>query len=410
VLVKIRRLFLLLAVFALIAAGCGGDDDDEATDTGSEDTTEDTAEGPGECTLEEPIKIVGLAETTGEGAQAVPYYANGWEMGVEAVNEAGGICGQDVEFQRLPISPTDTAAAKNSYLQAVDAGADMILGIPSSTPIVALGADIVTSGIPTIGFAAPGNVFKGAEGSVGGDNLFIIRPRNAGVGAAQAEYLVKTLGKKKIGLVCVNITFGQQGCDAAKPAIEEAGGEIVARETHEVTDTNLTTKVVALKNAGVEGIVAFTFPNTGVVLFNQMADNDLNVPVIAGAVSALSIATKNVQPAALANVYGLDDCAPAVEERASDFNEAYQAKFKSAPTYSAAQAYDSLFIAKQVIEAAGTDEPGAIVEALAELEYEGACTDYSADEGNGLAQTAVIESFGEDGTPKVEENVDIPAT
>lgn len=405
-LVKIRRLFLFLAVLALVAAGCGGDDD-EGADTSTEDTTESAADG--ECTLDEPIKIVGLAETTGEGAQAVPYYANGWEMGVEAVNEAGGICGQDVEFQRLPISPTDTAAAKNSYLQAVDAGADMILGIPSSTPLVALGADIVASGIPTIAFAAPGNVFKGAEGSVGGDNLFVIRPRNAGVGAAQAEYLVKTLGKKKIGLVCVNVTFGQQGCDAAEPAVEKAGGEVVARETHEVTDTNLTTKVVALKNAGVEGIVAFTFPNTGVVLFNQMADNDLNVPVIAGAVSALSIATKNVQPAALANVYGLDDCAPAVEERASEFNEAYQAKFSSAPTYSAAQAYDSLFIAKQVIEAAGSDDPGAIVDALAELEHEGACTDYSADEGNGLAQTAVVESFGEDGTPEVEEHVDIPA-
>ena len=405
-LVKIRRFVLLLAVLALVAAGCGGDDDDD-TDA-SDDTTEDTADG-GECTLDEPIKIVGLAETTGEGAQAVPYYANRWEMGVEAVNDAGGICGQDVEFKRLPISPTDTAAAKNSYLQAVDEGADLILGIPSSTPAIALGADIVNSGIPTIAFAAPDTVFKGTEGSVGGDNLFVIRPRNSGVGAAQAEYLVDTLGKKKVGLVCVNVPFGQQGCDAAEPAIEDAGGEVVARETHEVTDTNLTTKVVALKNAGAEGIVAFTFPNTGVVLFNQMADNDLNVPVIAGAVSALAIATGNVQEDALGNVYGLDDCAPGVEERAAEFNEAYQEKFSSPPTYSAAQAYDSLFIAKQVIEAAGGDDPGAIVEQLADLEYEGACTDYSTDDGNGLAHSAVIETFGPDGAPKVEETVEIPA-
>jgi branched-chain amino acid transport system substrate-binding protein len=409
---KIRRFAVLFAVLALLGAACGGDDEPEETASGSEVEAGQEDEGTegGDCTLDEPVKVVGLAETTGEGPQAVPYYANGWEMGVAAVNEAGGICGQDVEFERLPVSPTDSAAAKNSFLQAVDAEADVVLGIPSSAPIVALGPDIVSAGIPTIGFAAAPNVFTDAEESVGGDNLFIIRPRNSGVGVAQSEYMVQTLGKKKIGLVCVNQTFGQQGCDAAEPAIEAAGGEIVARETHEVTDTNLTSKVLALKNAGVDGIVAFTFPNTGVVLFNQMAENGLNVPIIGGAIPALAIATGNVTEAAVANVYGLDDCAPAVEERASEFAAAYEAEYGAPPTYSAAQAYDSLFIVKQAIEAAGSVDPAAVTEAMSQVEYEGACTDYSVDGGNGLAQTAVIESFTADGKAKVEETVEIPAS
>lgn len=409
---KIRRFAVLFAVFALLATACGGDDDPdlEASPSPAEETAGEETEGGEDCTLDEPVKIVGLAETTGEGAQAVPYYANGWEMGVEAVNEAGGICGQDVEFERLPVSPTDSAAAKNAFLQAVDADADMILGIPSTAPLVALGPDIVSAGIPTIGFASPPNVFLGAEGTVGGENLFLIRPRNAGVGAVQAEYMVETLGKKKIGLVCVNQTFGEQGCAAAEPAIEDAGGEIVARETHDVTATNLTSQVLALKNAGAEGIVAFTFPNTGVTLFNQMASNGLNVPLIGGAIPALAIATGNVTEEAVANIYGLDDCAPAVEERAADFAAEYEERYGAPPTYSAAQAYDSIFIAKQAIEAAGSTEPAAVTEAMADVEYEGACADYSVDEGNGLAQTAVVETFEADGTTKVEETVEIPAS
>jgi branched-chain amino acid transport system substrate-binding protein len=405
---KLKRLCLLVAVLALLGAACGGDDSsDEQSATSSSEAS--AGQGGGDCTLDEPVQVVGLAETTGEGAQAVPYYANGWELGVAAVNEAGGICGQQVEFKRLPSSPTDTAAARNTFLQAVDAEPDVILGLASSAPLVGLGADIVKSGIPTIAFASPPNIFRDAEGSVGGANLFVIRPRNTGISSAQAEYMVKTLGKKKIGLVCVSQTFGQQGCDAAVPAIEAAGGEVVARETHEVTDTNLTSKVIALKNAGVEGVVTFTYPNTGVVLFNQMAQNGLDVPSINGAIGALAVATGNVSDAAIKEVYGLDDCAPTAEDRAADLVAAYQAKYQSKPTYSAAQAYDSLFMVKQAIEAAGSTEHAAVTAALAKLRYDGACTDYEADAGNGLAHSAVIESFAPGGTTKVERVIDIPA-
>jgi branched-chain amino acid transport system substrate-binding protein len=404
--VKFRRIAVLFLALALVAAACGDDDDDESTAT----TTTEGASSE-ECTLDEPLKIVGLAETTGEGSQAVPYYANGWQLAVDEINEAGGICGQDVSFERIPISPLDNAAAKNQLLSAFDKKPAFLMGMPNSATVVALAPDVARSGIPFIYFSSPPNAYLGATASVGSDNAFLIRPRTVGGASAQVEYLVKTLGKKKIGLLCVNQTFGQQGCDAAKPAIEAAGAEVVARESHEVTDTNLTSKVLAFKNKGVDGIVAYTFPNTGVVFFNQLADNGVNVPVMTGAIAGLAIASGNIKPDAIKNLYGFDDCAPAVEERASDFAEAYKAKFGGkAPTYSAAQAYDSLFIIKQAVEEAGSADHAAIVAAMKKVSYEGACTDYEADPGNGLAQSAVIESFGADGTPKVEKSVNLPPT
>jgi branched-chain amino acid transport system substrate-binding protein len=403
--VKLKRFALLLCVVALVAAACGGDDKSDNASTG--DTTGSTAApDSGGCKLDKPLKVVGLAETTGEGAQAVPYYANGWELGVQKVNDEGGICGQPVDFERVPISPTDNAAAKNQFLSAVDKKADVIMGMPNSATVVALAGDVLRAATPMIWFSSPPNAFLGATGSVGNKYGFLIRPRTTGTTTAQIDYLIKDLGKKKIGLVCVNQTFGQQGCAAAKTAIEAAGGTIVDTETHEITDTNLTSKVLGLKNKGVEGIMAFTFPNTGVTLFNQLADNGVDVPVMTGAIAGLATATGSVKPDGIKNLYGFDDCAPAVEDRAKDFAAAYKAKFAGKnPSYSAAQAYDSLSIIKQAVEKAGTADKEAVAEAMKSVDYDGACVHYKADEGNGLSQSAVLETFDATGTPKVVKTV-----
>ena len=407
---KIRRFALVLCVLALLAAACGGDDDDDNASSGGTSTTAPSG-STSECTTDKAVKVVGLAETTGEGAQAVPFFANGWELGVAAVNEAGGICGMPVDYERIAMSPTDNAQAKNSFLSALDKKADVLVGIVNSATVIALGADVARAQTPTIFFSSPPNAFMGftGQGGVGSDYAFLIRPRTTGAATAQVDDLVNELGKKKIGLLCVNQTFGQQGCAAAKPAIEAAGGTVVDTETHEITDTNLTSKVLAFKNAGVDGIMAFTFPNTGVVFFNQLADNNVKVPVMTGAIAGLAIATKTLKPDAIANLYGFDDCAPAVESRAKDFAAAYQAKFGAPPSYSAAQAYDSLFIIKEAVEKSGKVDKAAITEALTSVSYKGACADYETDAGHGLAHSAVLETFGADGVPKVVKQLEIPA-
>ena len=405
---KLKRFALLLCVLALVAAACGGDDKSDDSASTNDTTADSTAPGDsGTCKLDAPLKIIGMAETTGEGAQAVPYYANGWELGVQKINDEGGICGQQVDFERVPVNPTDNAQAKNQFLGAVDKHPDVMMGFPNSATVVALAPEILRAATPFIYFSSPPNAFLGAEGSVGNKWGFLIRPRTTGTTGAQVDYLINTLGKKKIGLVCVNQTFGQQGCAAAKPAIEAAGGTVVDTETHEVTDTNLTSKVLGLKNKGVDGIVAFTFPNTGVVLFNQMADNGLNVPIMTGAIAGLATATGSVNPDAIKNLYGFDDCAPAVESQAADFLAAYKAKFGKNPSYSAAQAYDSLSIIKQAVEKAGSNDKDAIAEALKSVDYEGACVHYKADAGNGFSQSAVLETFDATGTPKVVKKVDL---
>jgi len=218
------------------------------------------------------------------------------------------------------------------------------------------------------------------------------------------------LGAKRIGLLCANIAFGTQGCDAAAAAIEEKGGEVVARESNETTDTDLTAKVLALRNANPDAVLAFTFPNNLVVLYNQAADNGLNVPIFGGSSAGLIIGA--VETDARKNVWGTDDCVPSNDPETADWKAKYEQKFGKkmiGSGYNIAESYDSIMLAAEAIKRANSLDPGDIADALRELEYDGICTTYSSDEGQGLHHSTDIVRFDADGVGESVKQVEVPA-
>jgi branched-chain amino acid transport system substrate-binding protein len=403
---------------ALVAAACGDDGETSSTTTAASGAGQTTVAGGGagattaSCKVDRPMKLVGLAEKPPESANAIPDYANGWELAVTQVNDKGGVCGQKIEFERIPMSPTDVASAKVAYLSALDKKADMTFGMNSSTIVLAVAPEVLKAATPNIYLSAAAQVFIGAANGVGNEWGFVIRPRNNSSAVVQADYLTKDLGKKKIGLLCAIGAFGDSSCGAAKPAIEAAGATVVSQQQAAVDATNLTTQILAFKNAGAEAILAFEFPNPMVVLFNQMADNSLNIPVMGGASAGLAIATKNVKANALPNVLGIDDCVPVADTAnkvAVDFTAAYKAKYNLDPGYAAAEAYDSVYLAAEALKKAGKLDKKALADALRTITYQGACENYKADAGQGLHHASYIESFDAAGKPKIVKAVSIPA-
>ena len=411
---KARWIIASFVAFALVAAACGDDGEESSPNTtaapsGAAQTTVAGGGAAASCTIDRSPKLIGLAEKPPEGPNAIPDYSNGWELAIDQVNAKGGICGKKIEYERLPASPTDNNAAKTNLLTALDKKADVMMGIPNSATVIALAADFKAGGTPILLGSASVGIFLGAANSIGSEWTFVTRPRNAGLAIAQADYLTKDLGKKNIGLVCATQPFGVQSCDAAKPAIEAAGAKVGSRQDTDVSATNLTTQVLAMKNAGVDAVLAFQFPNVIPVLANQMVENGLNVPVLAGASAGLGVATKNVKPDALKILYGLDDCAPASEDRAKEFAAAYRAKYNLEPGYAAAESYDSIYMIAAAITKAGKLDKKAIADALRQTDYKGACDDYKTDAGQGLHHRAVFETFNAQGVPQVTKQVAIPA-
>jgi branched-chain amino acid transport system substrate-binding protein len=401
-----------LLVLALVAAAGGDDDSDDngstATTAAPGGTTGETGgDGGGDCSLDGPVKIVGLAEKPPEGPNAIPDTAEGWEMALEEIGDT--VCGQPLEFERFPASPTDGAAATNAYLQALDEEPAVIIGLPSSTAVLAAAPEVAKNGVPTIFMALAPQAFADAE--AGSEWGFTIRPRNTSISTEVVKYAVEDLGAKRIALLCANNAFGTSGCDAAAAAAEDEGVEIVARESNETTDTDLTAKVTAIKNSNPDVVIAATFPNNLAVFYNQAADADLNVPIFGGSSAGLIQAALNAD--SRANAWGTDDCVPASDPDTAEWKAKYEEKFGKkmiGSGYAVAEAYDALMFSVKAIEEAGSTDPDAVAEAMRTLEYDGVCTTYKADAGQGLHHATDIVKFDAEGVGESQKLLTLEAS
>jgi branched-chain amino acid transport system substrate-binding protein len=411
---RTRLLVVPVLALALLAAACGDDDDDATSSTTAAPTettaaggSSTTAGGETDCALDDPVKIVALVEKPPEGPNAIPDFEEGLQMAVEEIG--GEVCGQEFEYERIPASPTDGNAALNAYLQALDKEPTAVVGLPSSTAVLAIAPEVKKAGLPMIYWSVAPQAFVGGE--AGSEWGFLARPRNTGIATLQVDYAMNDLGGKNIGLLCANIAFGTQGCDAAQAQIEKNGGKVVARETNETTDTDLTAKVIALKNASPDAVIAFTFPNNLVNLYNTAADNALNVPIFGG--SSAGLIVKAVNANARANVWGTDDCVPISDPDTADWKAAYEKKFNKKMTgsgYAVAEAYDSVLFTVAAIEAANSTDPKAIADAMRELTYEGICTEYKADPGQGLNHETHVVQFTADGVAESKKKIEVTAS
>jgi branched-chain amino acid transport system substrate-binding protein len=344
------------------------------------------------------VKIILLAETTGESPAAVPYYNNGAQL---AANELGS----RVEFSRIA-APLTPAQAETALNQALDEDPDAIIGFPASSQTIAISQRILDAGIPFFSLSSGEQLVK--NGPNGGKNLFLIRPVDTLVATAEAEYVVNDLKAKRIGLLCVDNATGVNGCNAAKKVIEpKRGVEIVAERTNSTTATDLTEQATAME--GADAILDFNFPNPIGVFAQQLVDNGIDVPHVDGASAGIAVASGSVTGEAATNLNGVDDCVPTISKNSKVKNWVadYEAEYGSTPppNYSAAQSYDAVKLIAAAAKNAGSVAPAKLIKAIAAINYKGICADYKADNLNVLQHTADLTKFSAEGQVGIKKKL-----
>ena len=398
-----RRIVVAIAVaLAVVVAGCGKDDNKKAKKGAGTATTA----AAGDLTLDQPMKIVLLAEKKGESPAAIPNFFDGASLAISDLNAKGGVGGRPVDMKTIP-APLDPARAENALLQAFDEKPAGIIGLPASAQVVPLAPKITAGGVPVILLSAAGTAFKGAQAQ--GSWAFSIRPRNSGVAADVGRFVMGDLNAKKVGLICVNNPFGTTGCDAAEKIVKDKGGEIVARRTNEASATDLTEQVLAMK--GADAVIDFNFPNPLGVVANQLVQNGIKAKHADGASSGLAVASGSVKGEAATNLYGVDDCVPTEDSRAvaTEFTKAFKAKNAYDPDYAAAEAYDSVMLLAEAVKHARSTDPTKIAAALRVLTYEGLCDpSYKSDSEQILHHQSFFLTFTADGERRVVRRFTVP--
>lgn len=434
-----RRGVAITAALALTVAACGGDDDDtsadepapvsttasdddtEATDppddtvgdtdtteptesttpSDSTDTTEAPADEPSELQLDRPLVLASIEPMT--GSNVLTQYINGVRMAVEDINANGGIGGHPIEFKEYD-NQLDAQAAVSAAQLAVSDGADVVIGNPASITNNAAAPIIQDAGIVYLnaGVSTP----IALDEPLGHPLTFRIMTPMPELIYAMSQYVIDTLQPGKVGLMGLNIDYGQNALPQFEEELSGAGIETGDPRLYPYDVTDVTSDILAMQ--GSDAIIDWSYPNQMALGIRTAIQNGLgDIPYLGGPSASIVNSRELVPPEAQTNLFGVQSCDPRTDSReyVREWAQRYEEKFDEQPDYSSPSVYDAVFFLKKAVEAAGSLDHEAIAAAMSEITLdEGTmCAGtYRVDDRNQLTHEAVVMSF-ENGEPTQEQ-------
>ncbi|GAB6157393.1 ABC transporter substrate-binding protein [Desulfotomaculum varum] len=341
---NVWKLLVLLAVTAMILAGCGGGQEKKA------------AEGEKAAPGGDTIKIGFLGAKTGGHAAYGVETLKGMQMAAKDINDAGGLLGKKIEI------------IEEDHGSKVSEGTNVTQKLITRDKVVAIVGD-PTTGITKAAapIAQQNKVVLLSAGAVGtgvveiGDYIFRDTLLDAVAAPAVTKYLNEKLGWKKVAVITsMNNDYSVGLTKLFKEALAANKMEIVAEQSIQDGDQNFAAQVTAIKDKNPDGII-FTGYYTEGGLFMKEARKQGMKAVMVGGDGLLSDVLMKMGGDAVEGsmVYcGFAADEENAGEKTKKFIEAYKAGNNGAlPDMFSAQGYDAVMLIADAIKAAGSDNP-----------------------------------------------------
>ncbi len=408
-----RRSAGLLAVGVLVGTvlvGCGSSK--TKTSAGATTPTTGAASGSGgtasgasatSCHLSRAPKIVAMEEVKGESTVAIDDYWDTQQMAVREINSKGGVCGQQINLQRVSASATDPAAATAALLRAEAMNPDILVGFPSSAIVNALTKELDHAGIPTLSQSADILTIRYYPGS--SQWVFPTRRPSAGeIDVYMLQWAQQNLHATKVGLITPDVAYGPIATRIVEQETKAMGMQLVAARTASLTATDLTEQVLAMKGADV--VINVAYPNQVGLALNQMLQNSIDIPTLSSTSGATAISQGVAKANAISKVTILEDCNPGGDQPAWANSVAQQ--LGHLPDANGGAAYDDIYYAAKAIQTANSLDHSAVQKALESVQYKGVCeADMHYDPTGILGHTMVAADFSQK-PPKTVQTFEVP--
>jgi branched-chain amino acid transport system substrate-binding protein len=365
-------------VALLATGGCG---DGSATDS----TTE-----------AEPYRIGVVVSLTGTYSGLGVPEKQAIELEAERLNAEGGIDGHPVEliFEDDATDAAKAAAAVTSLIERDDVIA--IIGATGTGQSMAMRTDIDRAGVPQVSMAG------GSVITADFDPLVFQTPWPNRVVVPFTLKALAAKGVKRVGLISDTGGYGADGREVVLASADAAGVEIVADETFNPGDTDMTAQLTKIRGASPDAVLMWNAGREATIVAKNMEQLGFAVPLAgspgngriefidgagASAEGFIFAAGKILRPEA----YGED-----TEEYrvATSFIERYTERYSQAPDIFAGHAYDAFII---VVDALGRVDgdvtPQSLrdaVEGTSGLIGVGGTFTYSAADHNGLTEDDIV--------------------
>jgi branched-chain amino acid transport system substrate-binding protein len=408
-----RGLFLLLAAALLVTvAACGGDDGDEAADTGTQTGT--TALAPAGTA----IKIGFLAGVTGDYAPWTGPALEAVRIAEQEVNDEGGVLGRPI---RLVVADNKSTVegAVSGFRKLVDVDqVDVISGLESDAAVALLGPTSERK-MPAICPQCGTNVLD----KKGGDYIFrlVISDTDLGVMTAQ---LARDRGYNQMGVLAQRTEGSLSTAETFKSAwVGGVGGEIVNEVLYDPGKQAFQTEVQQAFEDDPDAVYLSSGFQTGIPVLREWDRRGyggvifLSPDMLAPEVAKLGGAVEEGKTVGVTPVF--DEESPGYKSFARRYEEAtgdqptpalweagqYDGIILLGLAMTAAGKLDGKAVRDQIVEVANA--PGqecftyrecmALLEDGKEINYHGASTTIEFNEFGNLATAPMGESHAENG-------------
>jgi len=222
---------------------------------------------------DEPITIGAIVSETGTYAGLGEPEKNVLEMEVKRINEAGGINGRQVELI-IEDDATDEAKAVAAASKLIEQ--DKVVAIIGSTgtgATMAVRGDVQRAKVPQVSMAG-GTVVTNPV-----DPLVFATPwSNTIVVPFTLDYLKKQ-GITKIALISDSGGFGKDGQAVIAAEAPKADIEVVADESFNPGDTDMSAQLTKMKNSDAEAIVIWTAGSEAALIAKNAKDLAIDLPI-----------------------------------------------------------------------------------------------------------------------------------
>jgi len=379
---KTLAIILILTLTMTIMAGCGASQN------------------------ENEIRIGINYELTGDVASYGQASVEGIELALEEVNNAGGINGKTIRWikydNKSDKSQATTLATKLMTQDKVIA----VLGPATSGAFKATIPEAMKNKIVVASGSATDDSVTIDDNGVK-EYAFRICFTDSYQGTAMANFALNNLSATKAVVILDNSSDYAKGLATNFTSTFEAGGgKVVATEAFVSGDTDFNAIITKIKGESFDVVFIPGYYNEAGLIIKQARNQGIDAPILGPDGFGAPELTELAGADALNDVYFSShfsslDKDPSV----MGFIESYKAKYGKDPDQFAALGYDLAMFVIDGIKRAGSEDPVALKDALAQTkDFKGITGSFSMDENHNPVKAVVVVGI-ENGVHATSERV-----
>lgn len=338
---------------------------------------------------EEAIKVGLITPLTGSVSTFGLSVRNAVVMGVEQINQTGGIKGRPIDLV-IYDDKGDATEAANSTRRLIDRDQVALVIGPVITPCVLAATPIAQdAGIPLMTPTGTGDTITSI-----GDMIFRAAYKDSFQGETMARFAWENMELKRVAVIYdVANDYSTGVMNAFRNKFRELGGEIVSLESYATNDNDFSAQLTSIYVRKPDALFIPDYYSAAGPIIMQARQLGIEVPLLGidgwDSPELAQLAGGYEEGGYFVNHYSTDDQTASTQAFIAD----YEARYGTKPDALAALAYDGILIVKAALEAADSTEPEAIRDAMGTVSnIQGATGTINMDpEGTPVKSVVIIQ-------------------